>query len=165
MKQLLSLVILLTVLMSCSSVGRNDEKNIALIQNYVEAIENFDHEVMADLLDANYLGLGPSFGDSIRKEQAVENWKYNVDNLYEKIDYTRTRNAAISISSGENQGEWVSNWSELYITYKDGRGTVAIWANSIYQIQDDKILKSYTFYNEADALRQLGYVFFNPNDL
>ncbi|WPR75280.1 hypothetical protein [Algoriphagus sp. NG3] len=104
MKQLLSLVILLTVLMSCSSVGRNNEKNISLIQNYVEAIENFDHEVMSDLLDDNYLGLGPSFGDSIGKEQAVENWKYNVDNLYEKIDYTRTRNAAITISSGENQG-------------------------------------------------------------
>jgi hypothetical protein len=38
-------------------------------------------------------------------------------------------------------------------------------ANTIYQIKDNKIVKSYTFYNEADVLEQLGYVFINPNDL
>ena len=53
----------------------------------------------------------------------------------------------------------------IKITYKDDRGAVTIWANTIYQIENEKIVKSFTFYNEADALRQLGYVFINPNDL
>jgi hypothetical protein len=165
MKKLALLLLFLPFVMSCSSVSNHSEENLALIEKYVQAVENLDHDTMASLLDENYLGLGPSYGDSIGKEQAVENWKYNVDNLYEKIDYTRSRNAAITITSGENQGEWISNWAELFITYKDNRGTVAIWANSIYQIENDKIVKSYTFYNEADALQQLGYVFINPNDL
>jgi len=165
MKKLALSLLLLPFLMGCSSQGDHSEENLALIEKYVQAVENLDHNTMESLLDENYLGLGPSYGDSIGKVQAVENWKMNVDNLYEKIDYTRSRNAAIIITSGENQGEWVSNWAELFITYKGDKGTVAIWANSIYQIENDKIVKSYTFYNEADALEQLGYVFINPSDL
>jgi len=88
-----------------------------------------------------------------------------VENLYAGIKYNRSRNIAVSITTGDNQGDWVSNWAELDITYKDGRGPVTIWTNTIYQVQDDKITKSYTFYNEADALRQLGYVFIHPEEL
>ena len=29
-------------------------------------------------------------------------------------------------------------------------------------VANGKIVKSYTFYNEADALEQLGYIFINP---
>lgn len=164
MKNLLFLIFPFAIF-GCTSVNDHTAENIALIENYIAAVENLDHDAMASLLAEDYLGLGPSYGDSIRKPQAVENWKVNVDNLYEKLEYTRSRNAAITIVSGENQGEWIANWAELHITYKDERGKVIIWANSIYQIVDKKIAKSYTFYNEADALQQLGYVFINPNDL
>lgn len=164
-KIILPLVLMTLVMYACSSVSDHSEENIALVEKYIKAVEDLDHDAMENMLDDNYLGLGPSFGDSIGKAQAVINWKNNVDNLYEKIAYTRSRNAAVVISSGENQGDWVTNWAELQITYKDGRGKVVIWANSIYQIENGKILKSYTFYNEADALEQLGYVFINPNDL
>ena len=39
-------------------------------------------------LDDKYMGLGPSYGDTIYKDQAIANWKYYVENLYEKIQYT-----------------------------------------------------------------------------
>lgn len=164
MKNLLLLFLSFAVI-GCTSVNNHSEENIALIENYIKAVENLDHDAMSSLLADDYLGLGPSYGDSIRKPQAVENWKSNVDNLYEKLEYTKSRNAAITIVTGENQGDWIANWAELNITYKDDRGKVIIWANSIYQIENNKIVKSYTFYNEADALRQLGYVFINPNSL
>lgn len=149
---------------SCTSVNDPSKENLSLIENYIQAVEDLDYNSMDAVLDDDYLGLGPSFGDSIGKVDAIKNWKTNVENLYEKIEYVRSKNAAISILDGENQGDWISNWAELHITYKDG-GDVIIWANSIYQIKDKKIVKSFTFYNEADALQQLGYVFVNPNDL
>ena len=150
--------------MGCSSIGDNSEKNLALVEKYVAGVENLDFEIMESILADDYLGLGPSIGDSIGKAQAVENWKLNVEILYEKIEYQRSRNTAVTVTTGDNQGEWVSNWAELYIEYKNDEGSVTIWANTIYKIENDQIVKSFTFYNEADALRQLGYVFYNPND-
>ena len=163
-KKLFFALLLLPFLMSCTSESNKSEKNIALVERYVEAVENLDYNTMASLLDDQYIGLGPSFTDSIGKEQAVESWKYNVENLYEKIKYERSQNAAVTIKEGYNKGEWVSSWSELFITYKTGE-TVYIWANTVYKIENNKIVKSFTFYNEADVLKQLGYVFINPSKL
>ena len=159
------ILLVVPLAMGCSMVGGNADKNIELIEKYVQAVENLDYEAMDNYLDDNYIGMGPSYGDSIRKEQAIENWKDNVENLYEKIKYNRSRNVAVTITTGDNQGAWVSNWGELNIIYKEGKGEVTIWANTIYKIENDKIAQSITFYNEADALRQLGYVFINPSDL
>ena len=160
----LTLLLLVTFFTSCGKVDHSS-KNIALIEKYVQSVESNDYEGISSVLDDNYLGLGPSYGDSIRKPAALANWKENITNLYENITYKKSRSAAFTITDGDNQGEWVSNWAELEITFKDDRGTITIWANTIYKIENEKIVKSLTFYNEADALRQLGYVFINPNDL
>lgn len=165
MKKLILPLLCSVLLSSCSSFNDHSEEDITLIQNYITAVQELDYNAMDSLLDEKYIGLGPSFGDSIGKQEAIKNWKFNVENLYDKIEYTKSRNAAITIKSGESKGDWISNWAELNITYKDDRGNVKIWANSIYQIENGKIIRSYTFYNEADVLEQLGYVFINPNNL
>jgi len=102
-----------------------------------------------------------SVGDSVSKKDALENWKYNMTNFYESIKYTRYHNIAVTVKEGEEAepGEWVSNWAYCTIKYKDGRGPVYIWVNAVYKIENGKIVKSITFYNEADVLRQLGYHF------
>jgi hypothetical protein len=56
---------------SCSSVNDHSEENLALIQNYIQAVENLDYDTMDSVLDDNYLGLGPSYGDSIGKAEAI----------------------------------------------------------------------------------------------
>lgn len=165
MKKLLYLTLLPILMMSCSSIGENSEKNLALVEKYIAGVENMDYAIMESILADDYQGLGPSIGDTIGKPQALENWKLNVETLYEKIEYQRSRITAVTVKSGDNQGEWVSNWAELYIEYKNNKGAVTIWANTIYKIENNQIIKSYTFYNEADALRQLGYTFYNPDDL
>ena len=164
MKKLLYLTLLLPWLMGCSSISDNSEKNIALVEKYIAGVENLEYDIMESILADDYQGLGPSIGDSIGKAQAIENWKLNVETLYELIEYQRSRSTAVTVTTGDNQGEWVSNWAELHIEYKNDGGAVTIWANTIYEIENMQIVKSYTFYNEADALRQLGYVFYNPND-
>jgi hypothetical protein len=158
MKKLILFSALSICLYACtSSTGNKDTENINLVKNYVQSVENLDFDAMGKFLDDSYIGMGPSYGDSITKAQAIENWKTNVNNLYEKIHYNRSRFAAVTIPDGENKGEWVANWAELNVVYKNGKGSVTIWANSNYLIGNGKITKSITFYNEADALRQLGY--------
>ncbi len=94
-------------------------------------------------------------GIQLGKYEAVANWEWSVNNLYEKIHYTRSQFASVHIPDGPNKGEWVASWAELNIDYKDELGSVILWANSNYMVKDGKIIRSITFYNEADALRQL----------
>lgn len=164
MKILLLTVVAAVVLFSCST-DRSDKKNIEIVEKYISAVENLDFNTMASLLDDNYVGYGPSYGDSITKIQAVSSWKQHIETIYQSIKYNKSRNAAVTIPNGPDAGEWVSNWGELHIVYKDNRGEVTIWANSVYKIKNGKIIKSYTFYNEADALSQLGYIFVKPEDI
>ncbi len=154
----------LSVFMSCNQATNNNEANIAVVEKYIKAVETENYEAMSALLDENYLGLGPSISDSTGREAALASWKENVANLYDNIVYERSQTAPISIKEGDNQGEWIANFAQLKITYKD-KTSVVIWANTNYKVENGKIVRSFTFYNEADALRQLGYVFINPNNL
>lgn len=146
-----------------SEADKANGNNIELVNKYIKAVEELDFEGMGQYLDENYMGLGPSYGDTIYKADAVANWKENVTNLYKKISYTKSKTAAVYIEGGVNEGNWVGNWAELAIEYQNG-GKVNIWANTNYLIENGKIIKSVTFYNEADALRQLGYKIVAPTE-
>jgi ketosteroid isomerase-like protein len=158
MKKIFLIIISLPILfLSCTSgTQQQDKENVELVRNYVKAVENMDFGAMENYLADDYMGMGPSFGDTIYKKQAIENWKDNVENLYTSIHYNREKLAPVSITEGENQGQWVGCWAELKIVYKDS-SEVTIWANTDYLVENGKIKRSLTFYNEADALRQLGY--------
>lgn len=164
MKKLVKYLLILIILSGCDAGFKKAEVYIDLVEKYIKAVEEKDYTTMESLLAKNYKGYGPSHSDSTTREDALAAWKHNIENLYESISYERSRNVAVVIKDGPNKGVWVSNWAELVITYKNDDGTVTIWANTNYQIKDRKIVQSYTFYNEADALRQLGYAFINPNE-
>ncbi len=158
MKNIILFIAVSMGLFACSDeIEKRQQQNIELIKSYIHAVENLDFDSMANFLGDDYIGIGPSYGDSINKADALANWEWSVENLYDKIHYNRSRFAAVTIPDGDNKGEWVANWAELNIVYKNNKGSVTIWANSNYLISNGKIIRSITFYNEADALRQLGY--------
>ena len=158
MKTASLLFVVFALVISCTTQHSSSAKNEALIKSYVEAVQQKDAVTMETLLAEQYKGFGPSANDSINKVAAIENWKYNTENLYEGIQYNKSRVISVNVPDGENKGAWVSNWAELTISYKSGEKAV-IWANTVYQIENNKIIKSYTFYNEADVYKQLGFVF------
>jgi len=158
MKKTVLVAVLGICLVACTSPDqKKQDGNIDIVKSYVKSVEELDFESMGNFLDENYLGIGPSYGDSIGKDEALANWKWSVENLYEKIHYNRSRFAGVTIPDGDNKGEWVANWAELEIVYKNDIGSVIIWANTNYLLENGKIVRSITFYNEADALRQLGF--------
>ena len=163
MKQLILFAVVSIGLWGCtSSTDKLNQEHIDLVNKYIKSVEDMDFDAMGNYLDEKYMGLGPSYGDTIYKADAVANWKENVTNLYKKISYTKSKTAAVHIEGGVNEGNWVGNWAELAIEYQSG-GKVNIWANTNYLIENGKIIRSITFYNEADALRQLGYKIVAPS--
>jgi hypothetical protein len=162
MRTFLALIVLSLFAMACSNQeqARVDAENIAVIEKYIQAVQNKDTQTMSDLLADNYIGYGPSYYDTINKEQAIASWKDVSENLYEKIEYTRTVNIAATIADGPHPGNWVSDWASLKITYQDGAGPVYMNINATYPVENGKITVSHTFYNEADVLRQLGFEYY-----
>lgn len=159
MKKTLLIIGFITLLFGCSTPKDNSELNVDLIKDYVQAVENSDYQTMENLLDEKYIGLGPSINDSVGKTAAIENWKTNMENLYKSIDYNKSRNIAVHIPDGENKGEWVSNWAELTIVYQSEE-QATIWVNTVYKMENGKIIKSFSFYNELDVYEQLGFEFY-----
>lgn len=163
MKKMGLLLFALTLVISCAQQNNSSAKNEELIKKYVTAVEMNDGATMESLLAENYMGFGPSAKDSINKVDAISNWQYNMENLYESIKYDRSRVLSVKVPDGENKGEWVSNWAELTITYQSGE-KATILVNTVYEIENGQIVKSYTFYNEADVYKQLGFVFIQPDN-
>jgi hypothetical protein len=163
MKQLIVLSILSISLFACTSSAEKKEKaNLAIAEKYMQAVETRNVALMDSLLADNYIGYGPSVGDSTNKADAISNWKDNVENLYESIRYTRHKELAVTVREGEVKGDWVLNWALLTIKYKVGKEPVNLWVNVVYRIENGKIVQSRTFYNEADVLRQLRYMITPP---
>ena len=162
MKQLILFAAITVCIFSCNPSAENlSVENLALVKKYLVAVESNDTATMDSLMADNYIGYGPSVSDSANKAEALGNWKYNMNNLYESIKYTRYQNISVTVKEGAEAepGEWVSDWAYCTIKYKDGRGPVYVWVNAVYKIENGKIVKIRTFYNEADVLRQLGYDF------
>jgi len=163
MNRIVSLLVISIGVYSCSAGSDNKEKeHLAIAKKYMEAVETKNVATMDSLLAENYVGYGPSVGDSTNKKDALAAWKDNAENLYESFHYTRHKELAVTVKEGEAQGDWVLNWAYLTIKYKDGRGPVNLWVNAVYKIDDGKIVQSRTFYNEADVLKQLGYTIVPP---
>jgi hypothetical protein len=163
MKQLILYAVIATGFLACtSSADHKEGESLAIAKKYMEAVETKNVAIMDSLLADNYIGYGPSVNDSTNKADAINSWKFNADNLYESIKYTRHKEIAVSVKEGEALGDWVLNWAYLTIKYKDGRGPVNLWVNAAYRIENGKIVSSRTFYNEADVLRQLGYTIEPP---
>ena len=163
MKQLLTFLCFILFLISCSSKdnGVNND-TIAVVERYAQAVQTKNVDSMDALLADNYIGYGPSFTDSINKVDAMASWRDLVANLYDSIRYTRSVNLAAKVTEGSHPGDYVSSWSSVRITYKNGKGPVNLFVNVIYRIENGKIAMSRTFYDEADAMRQLGYQFVPP---
>jgi hypothetical protein len=165
MKQLIIIAAISISLFSCtSSNNKRDSENLAIVKSYKEAVETNNVSRMDSLLADNYKGYGPSVSDSVNKAQALDNWKYNAENLYETLQFSRIQNIAKTVGENEEAepGDWVITWAFLTIKYKDGRGPVSLWVNVEYKIEDGKIAQSRTFYDEADVLRQLNYTIEPP---
>src|SRR5882762_5318096 len=68
---------------SKTAVADKSAENLAIADKYRHAVETKDVAIMDSLLGENYIGFGPSVGDSVTKAQAIDNWKTEVANLYE----------------------------------------------------------------------------------
>ncbi len=165
MKNVMMMIVAVVLLTACDNNKAQKEKaaaNVALIGDFLDAIEKKDYESMGEMLAENYMGYGPSVYDSINKEQRIEAWKFNSVNVYESIDFKALQLLPAFVDEGPSAGEWISGWANLELWFKNADIPVNIWVNTVYKIEGGKIARSRTFMNEADVMKQMGLPTFPP---
>lgn len=163
MKRLLLIAIISALFFGCASTDASINKNIKIVEQYVKSVQTKDEALMNNLLADSYMGYGPGINDSVNKTEAIANWRWVSDSLYESIEYTQQKSIGVIIREGQNQGDWVSNWAYLTVHYKNHNAPVHLWLNAIYRIENNRIVSSRTFYNAADVMSQLGYIMVPDN--
>ena len=56
MKNRFFLLIIIPLMAACSSESKRAEQNIAVVENYIESVENLDYQTMESLLDEQWDG-------------------------------------------------------------------------------------------------------------
>jgi hypothetical protein len=163
MKKLSALIILAIAFSSCSTTTESgiDTSTISVADKYMNAIQTKNIDKLSSLLSDDFKGYG-TMGDSTDKAGMIEKWK-KLFNAYDSIQFLQSIKAAAKANEGPYPGDYVTCWSRMKVTYKDGRGPVDIGVNNIFRVSDGKINVARTFFNEADSMRQLGYQFIPPS--
>lgn len=77
MKQLIFLAAVSIGLFSCTSAtDKLGKENLAVARKYMEAVETQNVALMDSLLADNYMGYGPSVGDSINEADVLRQLGY-----------------------------------------------------------------------------------------
>ena len=148
---------------SCSTGTTESGINTDILSvgtKFMDAWHDKDTAKLSRLLADDFVGLGPSTGDSMNKGEALAKWKSIMDNL-DAIDVSQNFNAAAKVAEGPNAGDYVTSWARGNIKYKNGKD-VHITLNYVFRVKDGKIDRSISFVNEADTMRQLGYQIIPP---
>ena len=168
MKKILSLCIPVALIgmISCNQAPKANnamgDQNKATVDKYIQAVSSGDLTTMGDLLADGYKGYGPAQNDSTDKAKSLAGWKTNWDSLYSSIKYNRITAQNLSIAEGNGKGDWVLEWANITLNYKDGSPSATFPFHAAYQVENSKIVFSVVYYDLAGILRQRGYTFVPP---
>ena len=139
---------LMTSIALCSGQGQVDQ-DIAVVDNYIQAVQSNNAQAVRKLLDDSYVGYLPSLSNSIGKEQVLENLTYESDRVYQKIEFVQNVHLSVRAMTGSESVRFVSDSCLVKITYKDGR---SVFLNMLV---DYRIAKGKITFSSATSSNQL----------
>ena len=100
--------IILTVVLVLGCMSSTDEvkEQTQIVHSYQEAALNQDFEQIDVLLAEDFILYSPAFADSISKGQVTDQWKSDWENLFESIEYKRTRTVFKVVVEGPYVIDW-----------------------------------------------------------
>lgn len=147
------------IFLGCMSTEESGKEQIQIVHSYLEATLNQDFEQIDVLLAEDFILYGPAFADSLSKEEVIDQWKSDWENLYESIEYKRTGTVFKVVDEGPYVGNWVGDWAIITLKFKDGSNDIKFWYNGTFRVDGNKIGVGRAFYDRADILTQVGYTF------
>ena len=143
----------------------NGEANVAVVSNYVNAMQNEDVDTMVAQLadDAKIYGLTGGPTNVMNPSQLSEYYKASFETTKHSID-PNTSYAPIKVTGGINEGEWVMVWTTDTITSKKTGQEIAIPAQVTCLVKDGKITMIAHYYDQLNVMTSMGYTLQPPTE-
>lgn len=143
-----------------ASVNPNAEKDIQVLKNFFEAMDNDDYQKVNSLIHDDYMGFGPRYNSPENKADVIENLKA-IRQGNEGGERGNERYISITINNDVNEsvnGNWVLYWGWITLKNRETGKDFTIDVHQASKIQDGKVMSSVVYYNEYDALKQVGLI-------
>ena len=143
----------------------NAEANVAVVSNYVNAVQNEDLETMIAQLadDAKIYGLSGGPTNVMNPSQLSDYYKESFATSTHSID-ANTSYAPIKVTGGINEGEWVMVWTTDTISSKETGQEIAIPAQVTCVVEDSKITMMAHYYDQLNVMTSMGYTLQPPTE-
>ncbi|MBU2973766.1 nuclear transport factor 2 family protein [Zobellia sp. B3R18] len=142
----------------------NAEVNVAIVSNYVNALQNEDVQTMVAQLadDAKIYGLTGGPSNVMNPMQLSEYYKESFTTTKHKID-ENTSYAPIKVTGGINEGEWVMVWTTDTISSKKTGQEIPIPAQVTCFLENGKITMIAHYYDQLNVMTSMGYTLQPPS--
>lgn len=129
------------------------EEDIKVVTDYVNAITNNNMAVVESLLADDYVGSGPSNGDTQTKAELIESWKEaHKVRTNENNEYVYN---TFRVLEGDLKGDWVSVWGTY--TFTENGKDISLPYQFTAHVKDKKIQKSVIYYDNLAVIKAMGY--------
>jgi hypothetical protein len=144
-----------TVLKYKDFIGENPnaEADMKVVSDFVNACVNEDTIKAKSLLDANYLGFGPSINDSATALEEINAWKenYKIHSARKVSFITQTYRVLV----GDRKGDWVSLMGDYSCTLNEKKMKMPFQLTA--RLLDGKIVGAITYWDKKYLSETLGY--------
>ena len=144
-----------TVLKYKDFIGENPnaEADMKVVSDFVNACVNEDTIKAKSLLDANYLGFGPSINDSATALEEINAWKenYKIHSARKVSFITQTYRVLV----GDRKGDWVSLMGDYSCTLNEKKMKMPFQLTA--RLLNGKIVGAITYWDKKYLSETLGY--------
>lgn len=145
-----------TVLKYKDFIGENPnaEADMKVVSDFVNACVNEDTNKAKSLLDANYLGFGPTINDSATAKEEIDAWKENYKiHSARKVSFITQTTYRVLV--GDRKGDWVSLMGEYSCTLNEKKMKMPFQLTA--RLLDGKIVGAITYWDKKYLSETLGY--------
>ena len=138
-------------------ISENEEANMALAKEYMAATLAADGDKMSSLVNDGFMGYGPSATDSTNIAGAIATWEAT-KNARSDQSMGLAAMTALTVNEGNLKGDWVHAWGVYTAVDKETQQSYRVpWHSAIF-IENNKISKSWGFYDRLAPSLQFGQV-------
>ncbi|WP_373331129.1 hypothetical protein [Salmonirosea aquatica] len=143
------------------SLSKSADQNVAILNNYLDALIANDLVQARPYLTANYQEYGPSHDEPFTSEQALASWEASSSQRTSQ-NITDRRTLTFREKSGPREGDWVMGWGVYHWKDKENGAAYDMPYQITARLSDGKLSETHYYYDRAAIRDRMGYVSIPP---